>query len=136
VEGLFSICTEVWTRSVDKSLGTISGHTYGRRVIDRQWRNELRDAATLWLFSHDEPSLASALWRSQIVGMRRLDGNHLGISIVTDSEKDRAVLAAATRSWADSEMPGPLDQAFEQWLPAGDWPVFAFRPATATIEVG
>jgi hypothetical protein len=86
----------------------------------------MRDAATLWLFAHGSPSLAHALWRSQIAGMRRIDSEHLGIKIIVDRDDDSSLLAAATRSWTDSWMPGPLDLAFEQWLPAGDWPIFAF----------
>ena len=93
---------------------------------DRDWRTELRDAAILWLFSHDQPAVALALWRSRIVGMRRIDPEHLGINVAVADESDSSVLAASTRSWTDTELPGPLDQAFEQWLPAGDWPVFAF----------
>lgn len=104
--------------------------------MDRDWRTELRDAATLWLFSHGELGVAHALWRSQIAGLRRLDTEHLGIKILVGDANDITVLASATRSWTDSVMPGPLDLAFEHWLPAGDWPVFAFAEDPSPVMSG
>lgn len=43
--------------------------------------------------------------------------------------RDPTALAAATRSWTGSDMPGALDLAFEIALPEGEWPVFAFEVA-------
>jgi hypothetical protein len=94
---------------------------------DRDWRTSARDAATLWLITHEQPAVAVALWRSTIVGMRRINKDRLGIKIAVEADDDLAVLARATRSWTDSPLPGALDLAFEHWLPAGDWPVFAFE---------
>jgi hypothetical protein len=39
----------------------------------------IRASALLWLFSHDE-LVAMALWRSGIVGMKRLDSGQIRIS--------------------------------------------------------
>jgi hypothetical protein len=100
---------------------------------DRDWRTSLRDSATLWLFGHDQPALAYAVWRSRVEGMRVLAGGQLGIKLIVASDEDLTTLAVATRSWTDTEMPGPLDLAFEHWLARGNWPVFAFEvPATAS----
>jgi hypothetical protein len=96
-------------------------------VPDRQWRPTIRASAVLWLFRHDEPVVAMALWRSDIVGMRRLDSGQIGMKLTVTTAEDAATLAASTRSWTDSDMPGPLDRAFERSLPQGDWPVFAFE---------
>lgn len=96
---------------------------------DRDWRTVVRDSATLWLIAHDETAVGTALWRSRIIGIRRLETGHLGMKLAVDSEGDMVTLARATRSWTDDEMPGPLDKALEYSVPGADWPVFAFEIA-------
>jgi hypothetical protein len=46
---------------------------------------------------------------------------------------DAAILAAALRSWTDSDLPGPLDRAFEASLPEGDLSVFAFEITDSAV---
>lgn len=99
------------------------------RVVDRTFRSATFTPALVWLYNHNRKAVADALFRSRIAQMDRLATGELHLHLILASEKDEAIITSATMSYTRTEMPGPLDKAFEAALPGGDWPIFTFEIA-------
>ena len=105
-------------------------------MMDRTFRSVTFTPALVWLFGRGHVVVGEALWRASIERMDRLPEGTLHIRLRVASMADRAVLALSSRSCSGSEMPGPLDLAFEAALPGGEWPVFSFSVAETSEAAG
>lgn len=94
--------------------------------MDRTFRSVVFTPALVWLFGRGHRLIGEAPWRASLDHMDRLPDGSLHVRLRVASLTDRALLALSTRSCSGSEMPGPLDHAFEAALPGGEWPLFSF----------
>ena len=97
--------------------------------MDRIYDRTIINKAAIWLLTHYEQSVGSALLRYADLRQYPLSDGRLHIVIALRSREDWLVLRRATTSPIEGSdtMPGPLDRAFEYALPGGPWPVLHFE---------